>query len=47
MSSRPFIIHSRSLAEGQSGELLRFTRESVQWEWMTKGRELIRDYSCL
>ena len=35
MSSRPFVIHSRSLAEGQSGELLRFTRESVQWEWMS------------
>lgn len=35
MSSRPFVIHSRHLAEGQSGELLRFTRESVQWEWMS------------
>jgi len=35
MSSRPFVIHSRSLPEGQSGELLRFTRESVQWEWMS------------
>ena len=35
MSSRPFVIHSRFLSEGQSGELLRFTRESVQWEWMS------------
>lgn len=35
MSSRPFVIHSRHLAEGQSGELLRFSRESVQWEWMS------------
>lgn len=35
MSSRPFVIHSRPLPEGQSGELLRFTRESVQWEWMS------------
>ncbi|MGB7846570.1 MAG: 5-deoxy-glucuronate isomerase [Candidatus Acidiferrum sp.] len=35
MSSRPFVIHSRQLAEGQSGELLRFSRESVQWEWMS------------
>jgi 5-deoxy-glucuronate isomerase len=35
MSSRPFVIHSRQLAEEQSGELLRFSRESVQWEWMS------------
>lgn len=35
MSSRPFVIHSRPLPEGQSGELLRFTREGVQWEWMS------------
>ena len=35
MSSRPFVIHSRSLPEGQSGELLRFTREGVEWEWMS------------
>jgi 5-deoxy-glucuronate isomerase len=35
MSSRPFVIHSRHLAEEQSGELLRFSRESVQWEWMS------------
>lgn len=35
MSSRPFVVHSRHLPEGQAGELLRFTRESVQWEWMS------------
>jgi 5-deoxy-glucuronate isomerase len=35
MSSRPFVIHSKQLADGQSGELLHFTREGVQWEWMS------------
>jgi 5-deoxy-glucuronate isomerase len=35
MSSRPFVIHSKQLADGQSGELLQFTREGVQWEWMS------------
>jgi 5-deoxy-glucuronate isomerase len=35
MSSRPFVVHSKQLAEGHSGELLRFTREGVQWEWMS------------
>jgi hypothetical protein len=35
MSSRTFIIHSKHLPEGQSGELLHFSRESVQWEWMS------------
>lgn len=35
MSSQPFVIHSGHLAEGQSGEMLRFSRESVQWEWMS------------
>jgi 5-deoxy-glucuronate isomerase len=35
MSSRPFLIHSKHLAEGQSGEMLGFSRESVQWEWMS------------
>jgi 5-deoxy-glucuronate isomerase len=35
MSSRPFVVHSKRLADGQSGELLHFTRESVQWEWMS------------
>jgi len=35
MSSRPFVVHSKHLAEGQSGELLRFSREGVQWEWMS------------
>jgi len=35
MSSRPFVVHSKPVAEGQSGELLRFSREGVQWEWMS------------
>ena len=35
MSSRPFVVHSKHLVDGQSGELLRFTREGVQWEWMS------------
>jgi 5-deoxy-glucuronate isomerase len=35
MSSRPFVVHSKHSADGQSGELLHFTRESVQWEWMS------------
>jgi 5-deoxy-glucuronate isomerase len=35
MSSRPFVVHSRKLQENRSGEMLRFTRESVQWEWMS------------
>jgi 5-deoxy-glucuronate isomerase len=35
MSSRPSVVHSQRLTEGQSGELLHFTREGVQWEWMS------------
>jgi 5-deoxy-glucuronate isomerase len=35
MSSRPFVVHSKPLADGQSGDLLRFSREGVQWEWMS------------
>jgi 5-deoxy-glucuronate isomerase len=35
MSSRPLVVHSEKLPEGQSGELLRFSREGVQWEWMS------------
>jgi 5-deoxy-glucuronate isomerase len=35
MSSRPFVVHSEKLSEGRSGELLRFSREDVQWEWMS------------
>lgn len=35
MSSRPFVVHSKHFADGQSGELLHFTREGVQWEWMS------------
>jgi 5-deoxy-glucuronate isomerase len=35
MSSRPNVVHSRRIADGKSGELLHFTRESVDWEWMS------------
>jgi 5-deoxy-glucuronate isomerase len=35
MTSLPNIVHSRALPEGQSGELLNFSRENVQWEWMS------------
>jgi 5-deoxy-glucuronate isomerase len=35
MSSLPNIVHPRTLPEGQSGELLGFSREHVQWEWMS------------
>jgi 5-deoxy-glucuronate isomerase len=35
MSVLPDVVHSRRLAEGESGELLNFTRRSVQWEWMS------------
>jgi 5-deoxy-glucuronate isomerase len=34
MEALPNIIHSRNLAEGESGELLHFSREQVGWEWM-------------
>jgi 5-deoxy-glucuronate isomerase len=34
LSTLPYIMHSRSLADGESGELLRFSREDAQWEWM-------------
>jgi 5-deoxy-glucuronate isomerase len=35
MSTLPNVVHSRSLPDGQSGELLRFSRENVNWEWMS------------
>jgi 5-deoxy-glucuronate isomerase len=35
MSDLPTVVHSRQIAEGQSGELLNFSRTSVQWEWMS------------
>jgi 5-deoxy-glucuronate isomerase len=35
MSTLPDVVHSRVLPEGQSGELLNFSRQSVQWEWMS------------
>ena len=35
METLPNVIHSRSLAEDESGELLHFSREQVGWEWMS------------
>src|SRR5271165_2408960 len=35
MATLPNVVHSRPLSESQSGELLHFSRESVQWEWMS------------
>jgi 5-deoxy-glucuronate isomerase len=35
MSIMPNVVRSRTLPEGQSGELLSFTREQAQWEWMS------------
>jgi 5-deoxy-glucuronate isomerase len=35
MNSRPFVVHSKRFTDGQSGEMLHFTRESVDWEWMS------------
>ena len=35
MSSPPFVIRSQRLAEGRPGELLNFSRETAQWEWMS------------
>jgi 5-deoxy-glucuronate isomerase len=35
MATLPNVVHSRVLTDGQSGELLHFSRESVQWQWMS------------
>jgi 5-deoxy-glucuronate isomerase len=35
MSSLPSVVHSKKLTKEQSGEMLRFSRDSVQWEWMS------------
>jgi 5-deoxy-glucuronate isomerase len=35
MTSLPNVVHSQALPEGASGQLLHFSRESVQWEWMS------------
>ncbi len=29
------LIHSRSVSGGQSGELIQFSRQAVQWDWMS------------
>ena len=35
MNANTSIVHSQSLPQGQSGELLRFSRQQVGWEWMS------------
>src|SRR5271168_1490492 len=35
MEISPNVVHSRGLADGESGELLYFSREQVGWEWMS------------
>jgi 5-deoxy-glucuronate isomerase len=35
MSTLPNVVHSQILPAGQSGELIRFSRDDVQWEWMS------------
>jgi 5-deoxy-glucuronate isomerase len=35
MTSRPLVVHSKTFTDGQSGEMLHFTREGVDWQWMS------------
>ena len=35
MSTQPNVVHSQELAAGKSGELIRFSRQDVGWEWMS------------
>jgi 5-deoxy-glucuronate isomerase len=35
MNSRPSVVHSKTFSDGQSGEMLDFTRQAVDWEWMS------------
>lgn len=35
MSMKPNVVHSKKIIEGKSGELLSFTRQQAQWEWMS------------
>jgi 5-deoxy-glucuronate isomerase len=35
MKPNPSIVHSQNPPQNQSGELLRFSREEVGWEWMS------------
>jgi 5-deoxy-glucuronate isomerase len=35
MSNLQNVVHSQTMADGKAGELLRFSREDVQWEWMS------------
>jgi 5-deoxy-glucuronate isomerase len=35
MSTQQNVVHSQKLADGKSGELIRFSREDVGWDWMS------------
>ena len=35
MTALPNVVHSRTLPDGQPGELLNFSRQDVHWEWMS------------
>ena len=35
MNANTSIVHSQNIPQGQSGELLRFSRQEVGWEWMS------------
>src|ERR1700733_147897 len=35
MNANTSIVHSQNLPQGRSGELLRFSRQQVGWEWMS------------
>ena len=42
MTSLPNVVHSQSLPEEDPGQLLRFSRESVEWEWMSMAVRRLR-----
>jgi 5-deoxy-glucuronate isomerase len=42
MTSLPNVVHSQSLPAEEAGQLLRFSRESVQWEWMSMAVRRLR-----
>jgi 5-deoxy-glucuronate isomerase len=35
VSTMPNVVHSRTLPDGKSGELLSVTRQQAKWEWMS------------
>jgi 5-deoxy-glucuronate isomerase len=42
MNSQPSVVHSKTLRDGESGEMLDFTREGVDWEWMSMSARRLR-----